>query len=341
MGYTVARVRVAARSPPRWKASGAPSCPPALPRTSRVLFPHLAAVWWEEFGGGRELILLSVRRDGEPGGRRAADARGRTIRFAGDTEICDYMDFVAAAGERRPSSRRRPPQPERGAVGRAGAVGACPKALPPCARCQSAAPGFGLRVNIESEDVCPQLELPADLGRVPGERWTRRTGTSCAASCGSSPQGGSCSWRLSASPSPSQGAPGRLPAPVPHKPHGQGGVHDGADGAVLPGDRRRPGGGGTAGALSSSPWAASARPASSASTTEASPCSTTAATTPPTPTSPSGCSPRRWPWRRRSSRASAGSISCAGASPTSTTSAPRTSPSIAARFAGIDGCIII
>ena len=162
MGYTVAREELE-RLEPEWRA--------LLPRASMskvFASPTWLRVWWDEFGGGRELILLSVRRDDELVGvaplmREGAQTGGRlpdTICFAGDTQVCDYMDFIAAAGEEEAvvsavlRSLSEEPWDEL-------VLWAVPEGSPTLRALQSAAPGFGLRVNIEAEDVCPQLELPA------------------------------------------------------------------------------------------------------------------------------------------------------------------------------------
>src|SRR3989304_5453286 len=91
---------------------------------------------------------------------RGGPEGGAAIHFGGDREICDYMDFVAAAGEEEAVVsavlRSLGEEPWEELV-----LWAVPEGSPTLRALQSAAPGFGLRVNIESEDVCPQLELPA------------------------------------------------------------------------------------------------------------------------------------------------------------------------------------
>ncbi|GAF83875.1 unnamed protein product, partial [marine sediment metagenome] len=90
------------RLEPEWRA--------LLPRTAAnnvFVSPTWLRVWWQEFGADRELLLLSVRRRGELVGvaplmRDGAQTGGRLpdrLCFAGDTQVCDYMDVVAAPGE--------------------------------------------------------------------------------------------------------------------------------------------------------------------------------------------------------------------------------------------------
>lgn len=92
MGLTVAREELAALEP-EWRE--------LLPRCSYApvfLSPTWLRTWWAEFGADRELVLLSVR-DGE----RLVSVvplmrEGGRLSFAGDTEVCDYMDFPCTAG---------------------------------------------------------------------------------------------------------------------------------------------------------------------------------------------------------------------------------------------------
>ena len=121
--------------------------------------PTWLRVWWEEFGSGRDLILLSVRRDGELIGVAPLMRDGDHLCFAGDTEICDYMDFITAPGDEEAvisavlRSLGEEPWQEL-------ALWAIPEGSPTLAALKAVAPQFGLHVDIEVEDVCPQLELP-------------------------------------------------------------------------------------------------------------------------------------------------------------------------------------
>lgn len=143
------------RLEPEWRA--------LLPRTSanRVFVsPTWLRVWWQEFGAGRELLLLSVRRQGELVGVAPLMRDGDRICFAGDTEICDYMDLVAAADDAEAVLsavlRSLGEEPWRDLV-----LWAVPEGSPTLNALKAAAPALGLRVDIEREDVCPHLDLPA------------------------------------------------------------------------------------------------------------------------------------------------------------------------------------
>jgi len=134
-----------------------------LPSTSanRVFVsPTWLRVWWQEFGAGRELLLLSVRRQGELVGVVPLMRDDDRLCFAGDTQICDYMDVVAAAGEEEAVLsavlRSLGEEPWRELT-----LWAVPEGSPTLDALKAAAPALGLRVDIEREDVCPRLDLPA------------------------------------------------------------------------------------------------------------------------------------------------------------------------------------
>src|SRR3990172_2003231 len=155
MGYTVQREALEPAFNEEWRA--------LLPRASMnkvFASPTWMRVWWQEFGAGRELILLSVRRDGELAGVAPLMRDGDRLCFAGDTQVCDYMDIIAAPGEEEAvlsavvRSVGEEPWQEL-------ALWAVPEGSPTLNALRAAALEFGLRVDIEPEDVCPQLELPS------------------------------------------------------------------------------------------------------------------------------------------------------------------------------------
>jgi len=61
------------------------------------LTPRWQRAWWGEFGQDKELLLLSVR-EGDRLGIAPLMRQGKTVSFIGDTNICDYMDFITAPG---------------------------------------------------------------------------------------------------------------------------------------------------------------------------------------------------------------------------------------------------
>lgn len=154
MGCAVQREELE-RLEPEWRA--------LLPRTtaSRVFVsPTWLRVWWREFGTGRELLLLSVRRHGELVGVVPLMRDGDHLSFAGDTQVCDYMDVVAASGEEEAVLsdvlRSLGEEPCRELV-----LWAVPEGSPTLEALKVAAPALSLSVDIEREDVCPRLDLPA------------------------------------------------------------------------------------------------------------------------------------------------------------------------------------
>ncbi len=133
-----------------------------LPRC-RLRYPFYSPawlrVWWEEFGAGRDLMLLSVRQDGRLAGVAPLMREGGRISFAGDTAICDYMDIVAAEGD-EPAVLRAVLQSLAGepwdelVLWGLHARSPTLEALPDVCR------AMGWPADIETEDVCPQLDLP-------------------------------------------------------------------------------------------------------------------------------------------------------------------------------------
>ena len=127
---------------------------------SRVfLSPVWLRTWWESFGGGREMLLLSAREDGRLIGIAPLMRDGASFSFAGNTKVCDYMDFPCVAGREADllsavfrSLGEEPWDELRLWAMRedSAAVAALPTV---CA-------DLGLRFEKEQEDVCPRVELP-------------------------------------------------------------------------------------------------------------------------------------------------------------------------------------
>jgi CelD/BcsL family acetyltransferase involved in cellulose biosynthesis len=154
VAYTVEREELD-RLEPEWRE--------LLPRAGmNKLFasPAWLRVWWEVFGEGREMILLSVRRDGELAGIVPLMREDAHLRFAGDTEICDYMDLIALPGEEEAvlsaALRSLGEEPWRDLT-----LWAVPEGSPTIDALRRLAPQHGLSVAVEREDVCPQIDLPA------------------------------------------------------------------------------------------------------------------------------------------------------------------------------------
>ena len=143
------------RLEPEWRA--------LLPQTSaNMVFvsPTWLRAWWQQFGAQRELLPLSVRRQGGLVGVVSLMRDGDRLCFAGDTRVCDYMDVVAPPAEVEAVLsavlRSLGEEPWRELV-----LWAVPEGSPTPDALKAVAPALGLRVDIEPEDVCPQLDLPA------------------------------------------------------------------------------------------------------------------------------------------------------------------------------------
>ena len=63
-----------------------------------VLPPWLKA-WWEVFNPDGEQCILSVRDGDELIGIAPLMVQGRTARFMGSPEVCDYFDLMIAPGK--------------------------------------------------------------------------------------------------------------------------------------------------------------------------------------------------------------------------------------------------
>lgn len=69
---------------------------------SHIFFtPQWQKAWWQQFGGGKELLLLSMRQDGELVGIAPLMRHGESISLIGGSDVCDYMDFIASPGQER------------------------------------------------------------------------------------------------------------------------------------------------------------------------------------------------------------------------------------------------
>ena len=55
-------------------------------------------LWWENFGEGRELLLLSFQQANKPVGIAPLQRQNDTISFLGDTDLFDFHDFIIPEG---------------------------------------------------------------------------------------------------------------------------------------------------------------------------------------------------------------------------------------------------
>ena len=60
------------------------------------VLPSWLAVWWQHFGNQSEPYIVSIRYKDRPIGVAPLWAHGKTVRLAGEGNVCDYLDFVVA-----------------------------------------------------------------------------------------------------------------------------------------------------------------------------------------------------------------------------------------------------
>ncbi|MCJ7668008.1 MAG: hypothetical protein MUP04_06985 [Anaerolineae bacterium] len=120
------------------------------------------SLWWEFFGRGHRLLLLTARQEKELVGIAPlfiAD-EGMTLRLVGGTEISDYLDIIALSGHER----------EVWSAFLAHLLEECswdtldlhnlPAASPTREVLLSLKDEYGLKVEVSLEDVCPLIFLP-------------------------------------------------------------------------------------------------------------------------------------------------------------------------------------
>jgi len=66
------------------------------------LTPLWQKIWWEHFGEGYDLQIISIYKNGEPIGIAPLTLQNNILTFVGDTDLFDYHDFIVADGEEDP-----------------------------------------------------------------------------------------------------------------------------------------------------------------------------------------------------------------------------------------------
>ncbi len=135
---------------------------PVSPLHCAFVHPLWLRTWWEQFGTGRELLLLAARDGGKLLAVAPLMREDSRLTFAGDTQICDYMDICAPPGDRIPlltallRGLSEEPWSEI-------ALWALPEDSPTLAALPAACQQLGLSLQQEVEDVCPQIDLPGTV----------------------------------------------------------------------------------------------------------------------------------------------------------------------------------
>lgn len=63
------------------------------------ILPHWLKVWWKEFGAGSDLHLYAVREGEDLIGIAPLLVTGEKASLLGDTDVCDYLDFIVTPGK--------------------------------------------------------------------------------------------------------------------------------------------------------------------------------------------------------------------------------------------------
>jgi CelD/BcsL family acetyltransferase involved in cellulose biosynthesis len=153
-GYSVAREELASLEGP-WRDILPSSGPKAV-----FYSPLWLKTWWAEFADGRELMLLSVRDGQRLVGIAPLMREGERLTLAGDTNVCDYMDIVACEGCEEGVLDAVLDAVSEEAWSELVLWGV-PEYSPTLTILPRLAAGLGYSAEVEQEDVCPRVELPA------------------------------------------------------------------------------------------------------------------------------------------------------------------------------------
>jgi CelD/BcsL family acetyltransferase involved in cellulose biosynthesis len=66
--------------------------------SSVFVLPAWMRTWWQVFGSSMTMMILTLRSDEVITGIAPLMRKGKTACFLGDTDVCDYMDFIIAPG---------------------------------------------------------------------------------------------------------------------------------------------------------------------------------------------------------------------------------------------------
>jgi CelD/BcsL family acetyltransferase involved in cellulose biosynthesis len=70
--------------------------------SSVFVLPRWLKVWWQEFGGGSKLYLFEVKQDKNIIGIAPLMVNESEASFIGNSDVCDYMDFIVTPGKELP-----------------------------------------------------------------------------------------------------------------------------------------------------------------------------------------------------------------------------------------------
>ena len=121
--------------------------------------PWWHKTWWDNFGGSRELRILSVYDDDDLLGIAPLMSDGDRLTFLGDKDLSDYFDFVVPEGR---VERFFPALWEHLSAGDWATLDlpSLPSGSPTLEHLPSLAHSMDMSVTIEEEETTPKAELP-------------------------------------------------------------------------------------------------------------------------------------------------------------------------------------
>ena len=69
--------------------------------SSVFVLPVWMRVWWQSFGAGYDMFIRTVQQDDKVIGVAPLTKKGNTAYFIGNTDVCDYEDFVITPGKEK------------------------------------------------------------------------------------------------------------------------------------------------------------------------------------------------------------------------------------------------
>ncbi len=122
-------------------------------------------VWWQCFGHGRQLVLLTAREDGGllglmPLYRETIQGQA-VLQLVGGVDVADYLEVIARRGRERQALGAFMDY-LRGQSWQLLDLHSIPASSPTLAFYQALGEEAGFSVEIAQEEVCPAVDLPAD-----------------------------------------------------------------------------------------------------------------------------------------------------------------------------------
>ena len=132
---------------------------PACTVDTLFITPRWQEIWWDQFGDGAEMLLLSFNGGHSVEGIAPLVRRNGTISLMGDQDVCDYNDFLVAQGA---ESRFYPCLLDHLGTEKWERLEliSLPENSPTLAYLPDLARDRGYTVDIREEDVVPGVDLP-------------------------------------------------------------------------------------------------------------------------------------------------------------------------------------